>query len=331
MSDYRQQLINSIEVSLATILDHDTHELVTRKILRILSDYDVAKRCTDIAIYDDTNDRMIKTYCACLLVDGKSEKTIYGYRRALKSFSVFIGKNFTDVGVYDIRYYLACEKDRGISNRTVENTRARLSAFFQWMTAENMIPKNPCMNIKPIKYADEVRKPFSPVELDMLRSSCRNLKERAIIEVFVTSGLRVSELCGLDVTDIDFASLTVHVRHGKGDKERITYINDVAKVHLQKYLLSRPDQLEAMFCNKNHVRIRCGGVRHILKELEKRSGVSNVHPHRFRRTFATGLAARGMPLQEIQRLMGHNNINTTLEYVYTDDKKIQASYRQFIA
>lgn len=327
----RNKLIQSIENALVGKLPSEQFDMVIGNVIKVLNDFEITDRCTDIVIRDDANERIMKRYCACLMVDGKSEKTIYQYKRSIHKLSEFLGKPFPEMDVYDIRYYLACEKDRGVSDRSIENTRANLSAFFQWLTMEEMIPKNPCLNIKPIKYKDEVRLPFSDVEMDALRSACKGIRERALIEFLVTSGVRVSELANMEVGDIDFQTLLVHVRHGKGNKERVTFINNVAKKHLQEYLLSRAERINALFCNGKHDPLNAGGIRYILKEIEKRSGVPNVHPHRFRRTFATGLANRGMKVQEIQKLLGHSSLNTTMEYVCTDTQAIKNSYQQFIA
>ncbi len=331
MSDYRNQLMQSIEAAMLQVSDPKERESATRKILCALNDYEVVKRCTDLAVYDDLNDRLVKRYCACLSVDGKSQKTIAGYARQIRRFADRSGLRLSDAGVYDIRYYLACEKERGLSDRSVENIRSYLSAFYQWAAAEEIIPKNPCMNLKPVKYADKERKAFSAVEMDALRHACKTPKERALIEMLISTGIRVSELTGLDVSDINMSDLSVHVRHGKGGKERITYTTDVAKLHLQKYLLARPDTLTPLFTNHSGNRIGTDGVRGILKQIGDRAGVEDVHPHRFRRTFATGLAARGMAVQDIQRLLGHTNINTTMRYICMDDTKVRASYQQYIA
>ena len=187
------------------------------------------------------------------------------------------------------------------------------------------------MNIAPIKYPDKVRLPFSTVEIDNLRHACRTTKERAIVEMLLATGVRVSELTGLLVNDVDLNSMSVHVTRGKGNKERTTYMNDLAKTHLQTYLAHRDNESQHLFLNNQKKPLSAGGVRHILKELGKRAGVSNVHPHRFRRTFATGLANRGMEIQEIKKLLGHSDINTTLEYVYTSDAKAHASYLKYSA
>lgn len=329
--DYRSSFIKSLETSLVSALDPDQLHMVVNAATRILSEYEITERCTELAPRDTQNDKMVKRYCACLLVDGKSEKTIYQYRRSVMRLSDFLQKPFREMGVYDVRYFLACEKERGISNRSLENTRANLSAFFQWMTAEEIIPKNPVLNINPIKFVDEVRKPFSETEIDMLRGACRNLKERALLEMLLSSGVRVSELSQMNVQDIEMDTLTVHVRHGKGGKERITYITSVCGMHLKRYLDARQENGELLFYNLRHEQLLPGGIRHILNELAKRASIKNVHPHRFRRTFATGLANRGMDIQEIQRLLGHSKIDTTLEYVCVDDRRVKSSYMKYIA
>lgn len=331
MSDYRNELIKSVEISLASTLDPDAIELVSRKLFVVLDDYEITKRSTEIATQDFGNERIIKRYLACLAIDGKSPNTIYYYQRILVRFDEFIRKPLADVTVYDLRYYLACEKERELSNTTIENTRSTISAFYQWMTNEELIPKNPCGAIKPIKCPHKEKYPFSAVELDILRHACSRPKERAIIEILVSSGIRVAELSNMDISDVDFHEKTMHVRNGKGGKDRTVFMSDVAKMHLQKYIESRSDNNVALICNKNYQRIRTGGIRKVLKIIANRANVSNVHPHRFRRTFATSMARRGMPIQEIQILLGHSNITTTTEYVCVDNAKVQASYRQHIA
>lgn len=331
MSDYREVLVRSIEESLLTILSPDTIKNVSDRIICILNDYEVTKKCTDIVPYNDSNERILKRYCACLKIDGKSDKTIYCYSKTIKRFLESIGRPIREVGVYDIRFFLATEKERGVSNRTLENTRSHISPFFQWLANEEIIQKNPCANIKPIKYTDKQRLPFSAVELDNLRHACNNQMERSLIEALLTSGVRVSELVDLEIDDIDFQTLSVHVKHGKGDKERITYINDVAKSHLQKYLMDRPDVFTALFVSRYGTKYTTNYIRELLKTIGKRANVTNVHPHRFRRTFATNLAIRGMAVQDIQKLLGHTNIATTMEYVYTSDITVKASYNKYIA
>ena len=331
MSDYKLQFIKQVELELASVLGAEQFEITINAITRILNDYDVSQIGTDIVPYSNINEVLLNTYSGCLLIGGKSEKTIAQYRRTAIKLADFVSKPFPEMGVYDIRLFLAAEKQRGVSNRTLENTRANLSAFFQWMHQEEHISKNPCMNIKPIKYTDKVRLPFSTVEIDAIRMSCKTSKERAIIELLLSSGIRVSELTSLEIDDVNFNDMSIHVRKGKGSKERTVYMNDLARTHLKTYLMERGNLSRNLFVNVKKEVLNAGGVRHILKMIGSRAGVDNVHPHRFRRTFATGLASRGMDIQEIQKLLGHSNINTTLEYVFTSDEKAHASYLKYVA
>lgn len=332
MSDYRGQFLQSVEQILVHFVqDPVTVNAMADKIAIALNDYELTERCTEIVPLDSLNEKLIKRYCACLSVDGKSERTIHQYRREITLLSDFMGKPFTEMGTYDIRYYLAMQKEHGVSERSLENIRANLSAFFQWLLIEEVIEKNPMLKIRPIKFVEEIKKAYSDVEIDKLRSACKTEKERALVEFLLATGVRVDELCQMDITDVDMQSMTVHVRHGKGGKERITYTTAVAVEWLKKYLAKRKDESGILFANRDHERISSCGVRWILKQIAKRAGVTNVHPHRFRRTFATGLAKRGMDVREIQALLGHSNINTTLEYICTDTESVKASYRKYIA
>lgn len=331
MSDCRIKLIQEFERKVMGRFKPDDVAVATELLVQCLANYDVNERCAEVVVYDNENERLLKQYCACLYVDGKSEKTAYQYRRTCEKLADVIGKKYTEMTVYDIRYFLASEKERGISSRSVENTRANLSAFFQWMFKEDLIPKNPCFNINPIKYADVVRKPFSEVEIDKMRTACKSKKERAIVELLLSSGVRVSELTALRVEDINRNDHSVHVRCGKGGKGRITYTSDVALRHLQEYWLARKDDGEMAFYNGHHEPLNAGGVRFLLRKLGKRAEVDNVHPHRFRRTFATKMASSGMDIQDIKTLLGHSSINTTMGYVYLDDSNVYASYQKHIS
>lgn len=327
--DCREEFVSRIKTKIGNALDPEAAAAAIEAVIRELADYEIMERETALAIWDDANARILKRYSACLKLDGKSEKTIYQYMRSCKRLAETIGKPYTEMGAYDIRYFLAIQKERGVSNRSVENMRTNLSAFFQWMTCEEIIPKNPCMKIKPIKCADEIRMPFADTEIDALRGVCRNKKDRAIVEVLLATGLRVSELCDLNLCDIEFDRKIVHVLHGKGDKERTTYLTGVSMKHLQAYLAERRSLTPAVFLNRTGERITPSGIRVILKEIGKRANVDDVHPHRFRRTFASGLAARGMDVQNVRKLLGHSDINTTMTYVHTDEAAVAMSYQKY--
>lgn len=328
----KESFVKSIETSLIYHFSRDQVTLISNIVTKTLSEYDLSERCTDLVTYDDGNEKIIRRFKACLMVDGKSEKTIAQYIRQIKKLSDALGnKPFEKMDTYDIRYFLAMELERGVSDRTRENTRAYISAFFQWMLEDDVIQTNPVAKLKPIKYADEIRKAFSEIEIDALRFACKSKKERAIVEVLLSTGVRVSELSSMLTTDIDLNMMTVHVVHGKGSKERTTYITPVAAKHLKAYLNDRKETGTALFYNKNHEPLNSGGIRVILNTIAKRANVNDVHPHRFRRTFATNLSKRGMEIQEIQKLLGHSNINTTMVYIAVDQTKVATSYRRFTA
>lgn len=331
MKDPRMEYIQKLETMLSSIYDAAQISIISNIAVKALSDYEITERCTELAPLDDFNERILKRFRACLLIEGKAESTAAQYIRTCKKLEDLLHKRYDEVGVYDLRYFLALEADRGLSKQSVENQRANLSAFFTWLTNEDIIFKNPFRQISTIKCDKKVRKIFSDVELDALRSACKRTKERAILEVLLSTGIRVDELASMEVRDIDRLELFVHVKHGKGSKERITYISELAMKHLRAYLNGRKEAGPMLIYNKNHEAISTDGIRHILKTVADRAGVEDVHPHRFRRTFATIMYKRGMPIQEIQALLGHSNINTTTLYIQMDDTQLQASYKKYIA
>ena len=331
MKDPRMEYIQKLETMLSSIYDAAQISIISNTALKALSDYEITERCTELAPLDDFNERILKRFRVCLLIEGKSESTAKQYIRTCRKLDDKIHKRYDEMGVYDLRYFLALETDRGLSKQTVENQRANLSAFFSWLTNEDIITKNPFRQISTIKCDKKVRKIFSDVELDALRSACQKSKERAILEVLLSTGIRVDELASMEVCDIDRNTLSVHVKHGKGSKERITYISEVAMKHLMAYLNGRKEAGSSLLYNKFHKPLSTDGIRHILNTVADRAGVECVHPHRFRRTFATIMYKRGMPIQEIQALLGHSNINTTTLYIQMDDTLLQASYKKHIA
>lgn len=331
MTDYRKKFIDSVERSLIGTLDRDTTETVVRKIIGVLSDYDINERVTDVAVYDDSNAMIMKMYFASMLVEGKAKSTIYGYRRCLERFFEFARKPFNEIGPYDIRYFLGVEKERGLKASTIAHRRTVIYSFYTWLTMEGVIDKNPCLSVRPVKVPQEERKAFNAVELDALRHTCNTPRERALIEVLVSSGVRAAELCNLTLRDVNFDSMELYVRQGKGGKDRTTYISDVAKMHLQMYIKQRKETGDVLFYSKKHSKLSVSGIEDIVKRIGKRAGVTNVHPHRFRRTLATRLVASGMPIQEVQRILGHTDISTTMRYVCMDEQKVKYSYRQHIA
>ena len=326
----RTSLIHEIEVSLACLVDWDLLQDIVVKVTQVVNNYEVTERCTAIVPVDDENQKLLKKYAACLYVDGRSRKTIEQYVYRIQDFYNKMQINLKDVGVYDIRMYLGLMKQKGASGSYLDGMRSYIAAFYKWMTLEGFVDRNPCETLKPIKFNSIEEDPFTDVELEKIREGCVNVRERALIEFLLSTGVRVSELCDMNVEDIDFDTRAIHVLHGKGDKERTTYISSVALYHMKRYLAERrQDRGNALFVTKRG-RLNPGGVRFILKEIEERSGVENIHPHRFRHTFATVLSKAGMPIQHIQQLLGHTNLDTTMIYVAVDVNAISYEYKKYM-
>lgn len=330
MRDCRNEFIRNLKYSMMGIIEQSNLDKVMANVIGLLDAYELSERVTALTVREDVNANLIKMYISSLMLDGKSKNTAYVYLRNLNRFCTFIGnQDLEQVKTFDVRNYLTHEKVRGLSNVSIENIRTNLNAFYRWMTNEEYISKNPCAGISPIKCHVEIKQPFSIVEQDALKNHCDTLKERAMIEVLLTSGVRVSELTSLDVADIDYTNKSVHIRHGKGDKERYTYINDLALSYLVKYLTDSGIETGPLFLNQRKGRYTSAGIRYMLNQIADRAKVQNVHPHRFRRTFATTLASRGMDVQDIQTLMGHTDINTTMGYITMNDTKVNNSYKKY--
>lgn len=261
-------------------------------------------------------------------VEGRSEKTICRYSYTLEKALMAIGTPVDKITVFHIRTYLMDEKKRGLQDSSVEGLRNVLSSFFGWLWKEGLLPKNPCANIGPIKCQKKIRLPYSPVELQKIRNACKTSRDKALVAFLLASGARISEVCALDIKDVNFRDLDCKVL-GKGNKERTVYIDTVTAMELQAYLEQRTDNSAALFAGKGTKRMTPHGVRERLKDIGEAAGVENVHPHRFRRTLATNLINHGMQLQDVALILGHENVNTTLKYVFIDKANVENSYRRY--
>ena len=262
------------------------------------------------------------------IIEGKSKNTIERYEyylnRIFEEINIPIGK----LTIYHIRSYFMAEKNRGISDSTLNGYRSILCSFFGWLQKENLIQNNPVANLGVIKCAKRVREPFSEVEIEKLKSACTNVRDIAIIMFMLSTGCRISEIVELDRDAINFVSLDCKV-HGKGNKERLVYIDTVTAMYLKRYFATRDDDEKALFVNRSKERFGVNGIQRMLKTLEKKTGIENVHPHRFRRTLATSLINHGMPIQEVAHILGHEKVDTTMRYIYIESEKVRASYKRF--
>lgn len=325
MADTRYNLIKDLEILLKSEIDDEDMDALIDRISYLLENYEISDRVRSLVTYEDENLKIIDRYKACLAVEGKSLGTIEQYKYRLNHMVKTMKIHLKDMGPYDIRFYLAILKKQGCSNRTLDTCRTYINTFFKWMVNEELIDKNPCASIKSIKYTLDIKEPFSDLDIEKIRYNCRDVRERSMVELLLSSGVRVSELENLDVYDVDFKDHTVRVRHGKGDKERITYMSEIAAYYLGLYLNTRDDKYVELYRSEKG-RLTDGGVRYILHDIGDRAQVDDVHPHRFRRTFATNLYNKGMSIQNIQQLMGHTKIDTTMIYIRINQNAVRSEY-----
>ncbi len=325
----KEQLVNNVTAEIGEFLTVVQTNKVKETLANELQSYDVVALTPGEVDTDSMN--MLQFFLDAKRTEGRSEGTINRYSYHLEKLLFAIGVPIKQITVYHLRAYLMEEKKRGLSDRSLEGIRSIMSSFFGWLWKENLLPINPCGNIAPIKCRKEIRLPFSAVELEKLKSGCTNARDKAIVYFLLGTGARISEVCALNRDDVDFQKMECMVL-GKGNKERTVYFDSVTAMVLRSYLLKRTDESPALFSGnrKNRSdRLTPHGVRGMLNHLGERAGVENVHPHRFRRTLATNLIDHGMPIQEVSSILGHENINTTMKYVFVDKNNVKNSYRKY--
>ena len=288
---------------------------------------------------DDSGDKrtkskylILKDFLLAKKLEGCSIKTIRLYYDCLFSFTVRMKNSFADITTQDIRGYLNLYNEtHDVSNITLDNMRRIFSTFFEWLHQEDYIDKNPVKKIKRIKIDKVVKKPFTDEEIEHLRDACNNLRDLALIDLLNSSGIRVSELCGLNRDDIDL-NKREGIVFGKGAKERIIYFDAKTKIHLEDYLMRRMDDNPALFVSLRYPyrRLQKSGVEILLKDVGARAGVNDVYPHRFRRTLATNLIDKGVPIEQVQQILGHTKIDTTLIYAIVNQNNIKMNHGRFI-
>lgn len=282
----------------------------------------------DGATYD--NSQYIDMFISAKRVENASARTLTYYDQTIRKCVDYIGKPVRLIDANDIRRCLSWAlTERGCSPTTVNNERRVLSTFFQWLENEDLIRKSPVKRTKALKEERGDKKPFSDEDVAKLREACRSNRERAVIELLLSSGMRVSELCGLDRMDMDMQGRECEVL-GKGRKRRMCYFSAEAKLYLERYLASRTDDDPALIVTDKRptARLSTGAIERMAREIGRRAGVSNTHPHRFRRTMATNNLRRGMKLEEIQQLLGHSNMDTTLIYAKVDHELLKVNARR---
>lgn len=304
-----------------------------RRILEdTISSYDVHLKDGVGEVSDLPN--KIHKYLNCRKLDGLSELTIKNYKYSLDRFSEFVQKRVTTITTQDIRDFLShLVETRKITNSTLETQKSVLKAFFGWLETEEYIPNSPTKRIRPTKCAKPVKKSLTIEELELLRNACKTPRQRCMLELFFSSGMRLSELRSVDIKDIDWQNNSIKIV-GKGNKERVVRFSDKAKLYIKKYLAVRGSYEDpALFITSKSPHARMG-VRSIQQEIEaiaKSSDVeSHVHCHKLRRSFATMGAKSGMSLMSLMELMGHSKIETTKIYIDSDQETAAYEHRKYI-
>lgn len=296
-----------------------------------LQDYEIQKKQTDIAVYEDNASAYLRKFLLERGAAGLSQETLDNYKLTLEMFLQATNKPVTHYTDEDIICYLEVyRRVRKVSFARIKNMQSAMSSFFGWLCRRKYIPANPVAQMDSIKVPKKIKHPFTAEDMEILRINCKQLRDMAILETLYSTAVRVSELAAMDRTDISFVNRDVTVT-GKGNKQRETYINASMGVYLKMYLESRKDNNPALFVSLKapYERLSKRGIEALIKRIGIAAGVENVHPHRFRRTAATDLLRRGMPIEQVSKLLGHVKLDTTQIYCTVDQEAVRMSHRKY--
>lgn len=324
----KKQIINDIEQKMRSVLNNEQ-----RKRLEEVLEY----AFYGIEIIKTDNDEKNKTdysdiFVSAKRVEGCSERTLNYYKTTIDNMLNSVNKKVNNIETDDLRKYLAdYQLNNQCSKVTIDNVRRILSSFFAWLEDEDYIIKSPTRRIHKIKTMKTVKETYSDEELEEMRDSCDEIRDLALIDFLSSTGVRVGELVNLNIKDIDFENRSCVVL-GKGSKQREVYFDARTKIHLQNYLSTRIDNNQALFVSLLHPfnRLKISGVEIRLRELGNKININRVHPHKFRRTMATKAIDKGMPIEQVQVLLGHSKIDTTLEYAMVNQNNVRNSHKRFI-
>lgn len=320
----KQNFIYEVKENLKEKFNYCDLDFIINNLTNILDGYNLES-------IENENDNY-KTYLDCFIdskrIEGRSDKTIERYEYIISKFFKTTNIPIKNVTVFHLRNYLSEEKQRGLNDKTLNGMRNVFSSFFGWLWKEGLLKDNPCANLSSIKCLQKIRTPYNDTEIEKLKENCDSLRDKALICFLLSTGCRISEVCSLNIDNINFDKLECKVL-GKGNKERIVYINDVTAMLLKRYIDSRNDNKDALFIGKGTDRMTPSGIRSRLHSIGDKANVENVDPHRFRRTLATNLINHGMTIQEVATILGHEKIDTTMMYIYIAQENVKNSYKKF--
>jgi site-specific recombinase XerD len=300
------------------------------------SNYDISQRETHVVPYQNNIPDCYRVYMVAKKIEGMSPESMKTYNFYLTDFFEHINRPFEQVTTNDIRIYLyETQKRTGISNRTLDGKRLVINTFMDWCWKEGYIPNNPCASIKPIKFEEKPREPLSNMELEIVRDACENYRDKAMIELFYSTGCRLSEMVNLKISDIDFTSKEVHL-FGKGSKHRTSYLNAKAEYMLKKYFeleRSKESISDSVFVifRKPYNEMHKESIYARIKAIQKRSGIErSLFPHLLRHTMATDALNRGMNVAEVKEILGHEKLDTTMIYAKISHDSVKFNHKRYI-
>ena len=323
------EFITEVVQQMLPYLDNSQLTQLSLVMEKAFLNYDVVSRNH---VLEDDNTELLKLFVAAKRIEGCSERTLNYYQKTIETMMTSIGKNARQIRTEDLRSYLIAYQSKNKSGRvTVDNNRRILSSFFSWLEDEDYIIKNPVRRIHKVKTACNIKETYSDEDLVTLKDNCMTLRDLAILDLLSSTGMRIGELVLLNRNDINFMERECVV-FGKGNKERVVYFDATTKLHLQNYLDSRTDDNPALFVSLRapYKRIQIGGVEHRLREMGRKMNIPKVHPHKFRRTLATKAIDKGMPIEQLQKLLGHQRIDTTLMYAMVKQSNVKSAHRKYL-
>ena len=330
--DMKETIIQTVLDGMRAVLTENQLDLLTDVTRKALSECEITPKATEEEQRNKENVELLGAFISSKKVEGCSDKTIHYYKSSIEKLIVTVKKNVCDIVTNDIRCYLAEQQEqRGLSKVTIDNLRRIYSSFFSWLEDEDYITKSPVRRIHKVRTDALVKEVLTDENIEVLRDSCQELRDIAMIDLLLSTGMRVGELVKINREDIDFQERQCVV-FGKGNKEREVYFNARTKIHLKKYLEQRTDTNPALFVSLHepHTRLTISGVEVRLRQLGKKVNLNKVHPHKFRRTLATMAIDKGMPIEQVQKMLGHVKIDTTLHYAMVNQTNVKMAHRKFL-
>ena len=321
---------NEVLQSMIHLLRDDQYEKLKEVLDMVLVNYKIEEIKDELKGED--NQHYVESFLSSKRLEGCSEKTLHYYESTIQIVLNTIQKHVKHITTDDLRKYLTDYQNVHKSSRvTIDNIRRILSSFFSWLEDEDYIVKSPVRRIHKVKSATTIKETYSDESLELMRDNCNSLRDLALIDILASTGMRVGELVLLNIDDINFNERECVV-FGKGDKERIVYFDARTKIHLQNYIDSRSDENKALFVSmrKPYNRLTIGAIETIVRNIGKQLEIPKAHPHKFRRTLATKAIDKGMPIEQLQKLLGHQKIDTTLQYAMVKQSNVKIAHKRYI-